>query len=69
MLATPMPTACPVVPPGKGKLNIMMTKENAENTERSGIIRVCSVFLTRFSATSQKGMAALYNVAQVDGLK
>ena len=30
----PMPTAWPVVPPGRGRLNIMMTKEKAENTRQ-----------------------------------
>ncbi len=33
------PTAWPVVPPGRGTLNIMMAKEKAEKMERTGIIR------------------------------
>jgi hypothetical protein len=69
MLATPMPTACPVVPPGSGRLNIMMTKENAAKTERSGIIRVFSILFTRFSATNQKGEAAPNKLTQVEGLR
>ena len=42
MAATPMPTACPVVPPGRGRLNIMITKENAAKTETNGTMRVFS---------------------------
>ncbi len=53
--ASPMPTACPVVPPGSGRLNIMMTKENAAKSESSGTRRVCSAFLTRWRATHQNG--------------
>ena len=55
MLATPMPTACPVVPPGSGRLNIMMTKENAAKTERRGIIRVFSIRFTRRRAIKPEG--------------
>src|ERR1039458_8228850 len=40
MEATPMPTAWPVVPPGSGRLNIMMTKENAANREISGLATI-----------------------------
>ncbi len=53
--ASPMPTAWPVVPPGSGRLNIMMTKQNAAKSESSGTRRVCSAFLTRRSATHQNG--------------
>jgi hypothetical protein len=35
--AMPTPTACPVVPPGSGRLNIMMMNENAAKTDSSGI--------------------------------
>src|SRR5215831_18422306 len=69
MLATPMPTAWPVVPPGSGRLNIMITKENAENTEISGTIREWRVALSRRSATYQNGVEAAYSPAQVDGLR
>ena len=34
----PTPTACPVVPPGSGRLNIMMMNENAANTASNGTI-------------------------------
>ena len=40
MAATATPTACPVVPPGSGRLNIIMMNENAANTESNGTIRV-----------------------------
>ena len=37
MEATPIPTAWPVVPPGSGRLNIMITKEKAAKREIKGI--------------------------------
>jgi hypothetical protein len=46
MAAMLTPTACPVVPPGSGRLNIITTKENAAKTDSSGI---ACVFQTRFS--------------------
>ena len=55
--ATPMPTACAVVPPGIGRLNIMMTNEKAETAASSGTRRVCSRRFTRSSATYQNGAA------------
>src|SRR5579871_327343 len=45
--ATPIPTACPVVPPGNGKLNIITTKEKAANNEMSGNRRACRADSTR----------------------
>ena len=41
------PTACPVVPPGKGMLNIIKTKEKAENTANTGTVRVARVLRMR----------------------
>src|SRR5579871_4170615 len=67
--ATPIPTACPVVPPGNGKLNIITTKEKAANNEMSGNRRACRADSTRFSAIYQNGVAAAANVAQVEGLR
>ena len=55
MAAMPTPTACPVVPPGKGRLNIMMMNENAANTERSGTIRVFIARFKRRRAVYQNG--------------
>ena len=43
--AMPTPTACPVVPPGSGRLNIIMTNENAAKTDSSG---TACVFNRRF---------------------
>ena len=57
MLAIPTPTACPVVPPGSGRLNIMMMKENAANTESSGTICVLNTRFIRCKETYQNGAA------------
>src|SRR3954452_7102291 len=67
--AIPIPTACPVVPPGKGKLNIINTNENAENTARRGTASVASFALTRPMARHQNGVVAAYRPAQVLGLR
>ena len=64
----PTPTACPVVPPGRGTLNIMMTKQNALVTASSGTSRVSDPFYPR-EGRIQKGTAAAYSVAQVEGLR
>jgi hypothetical protein len=63
------PSACPVVPPGNGRLNIMTTNENAAKTEISGTTRLSSMRFKRFNAEYQPAIAAAYNTAQVDGLK
>ena len=55
MVAIPTPTACPVVPPGSGRLNIMMMNENAANTERSGTMRVFNARFSRCKAMYQNG--------------
>src|SRR5262249_28737972 len=56
--ASPIPAACPVVPPGSGRLDIIRTNENAAASDSSGINRVCSDFLTRCNETYQNGPAA-----------
>src|ERR1700679_2385748 len=69
MAAIATPTAWPVVPPGKGKLNIMTTKENAAKRDSRG---TACVFNRRFifcSETYQNGVAPAYKVAQVEGLR
>ena len=58
IVAMPTPTACPVVPPGSGMLNIIITNENAAKSDSSGTIRVLSNRFTRLSATIQNGAAA-----------
>src|ERR1700686_2248724 len=67
--AIPTPTACPVVPPGSGRLNNMVTKENAANTDSSGRVRPNSVRRVRRRATHQHGALAAYIAAQVEGLR
>jgi hypothetical protein len=67
--AMPIPTACAVVPPHTGRLNIMITKQNADINESSGIIRALNARFSRRSATYQNGAAPAYIVAQVEGLK
>src|SRR5579872_6348531 len=67
--AMPTPIACPVVPPGSGRLNIMMTKEKAANRDSSSTRRVCRSFFTRRSPVYQKGAEPAYKEAHVAGLR
>ena len=55
MAAIPTPTACPVVPPGSGRLNIMMMNENAANTDNSGTILVFNARFIFLSDVYQNG--------------
>jgi hypothetical protein len=64
-----MPTACPVVPPGSGILNIMMTNEKALKKERRGMNWALSRSRSRRKATTQNGAALAYMTAHVDGLR
>src|SRR5215510_11287243 len=66
--AIPTPTAWPVVPPGSGTLNIMITNAKAANTESDGINRALNCRLHRRTATYQNGIAPQYIAAQVEGL-
>ena len=61
------PTAWPVVPPGAGKLNIMMMKAKAVPKARSGICRVLRFFSTFLEATIQMGVMMAKKSAQVEG--
>ena len=54
--ASPMPAACPVVPPGSGRLNIMITNEKAANRDSRGTRRVCIARLTFCNETYQNGV-------------
>ena len=65
--ATPTPTACPVVPPGSGMLNIITTNEKAARSESTGTRRVWTCLRTRRIATYQKGAEVAYSAAQVAG--
>ena len=67
--ASATPTACPVVPPGSGTLNIMTTNEKAAKSDSAGTRRVWSVRFTRRSATHQNGAAPAYSAAHVLGLR
>src|SRR5581483_7925736 len=63
------PTACPVVPPGSGTLNIITTKENAANSAMSGTVRLFNMPRTFCVARIQNGAATTYIAAAVSGLK
>src|SRR5664279_94115 len=63
------PSACPVVPPGSGKLNIIRTNENAAKTEMRGTMRVVRVRLIRRRAPYQPRPAPTYRTAHVEGLR
>ena len=69
MAAIPMPTACAVVPPGTGRLNIITTKEKAEVTASSGTALLWTVAFTLRTDTYQNGAAATQAATQVSGLK
>jgi hypothetical protein len=47
---TAEPTACPVVPPGIGTLNIIIRKANADAIPRNGTTLTVSLFLSFFIA-------------------
>jgi len=69
MVAMATPRACPVVPPGSGRLNIITRKQNAANTESNGISLVLSHRFNRRRATYQKGAELAYSTAHVLGLR
>ena len=63
------PTACPVVPPGSGTLNIIPKNEKAAHMPRSGIFDFgISVFILLMENPHTGSMAAVIT-AHVDGLK
>ena len=63
------PTACPVVPPTSGTLNIIPKKEKAAPTPRSGILSFGSSSFTFFTACAQTGTIAAPITPQVAGDK
>ena len=63
------PTACPVVPPGIGMLNIMLMKENAAPTPISAIFSFGSSVFTFRIQTPQTGIMAAAITPQVCGLR
>ena len=62
-------TACPVVPPGIGTLNIIARKLKAAASPRSGIFSFGTVSRTRFVAWTQTGTMAAASTPQVEGLR
>jgi hypothetical protein len=66
---TAEPTACPVVPPGTGKLNIIIINENAAAIPRYGILRAETSFLTFFIAIAAADINTPNNGIYVCGLK
>src|ERR1700692_3911512 len=69
MVAIATPTACPVVPPGKGRLNIMMMNENAAKTDSRRTMRVFSTRFILCSEVYQNGADPTYSAAHVAGLR
>ena len=63
------PTACPVVPPGSGTLNIIPRNEKAAPIPRSGILAFGISVLTLLIEYPQTGTMAAVITAHVDGLK
>jgi hypothetical protein len=61
------PTACPVVAPGSGILNIMTRKLKAADMERSGTLRASNVAFTFFAAMVHRGIHAAYPAMYVGG--
>jgi hypothetical protein len=52
------PTACPVVPPGSGMLNIMMMNVKVAEMASRGTFRVVRLSFSLRAATRQRGMHA-----------
>ncbi len=67
--ASTAPVAWPVVPPGRGTLNIMMTKEAAAKRATRGIRRRAMTERSRERARTQKGTDAAIVTMQVEGLR
>src|SRR3990172_9561877 len=61
------PTACPVLPPGRGRLNIITRKENAAEMARRGALRASRLSRTLRAAIAQRGAQAAYAAAYVGG--
>jgi hypothetical protein len=61
------PTACPVVPPGRGMLNIITRKPNAAEIASSGVRRADSFSRNRRAAIAHSGAQAAYAARYVGG--
>jgi hypothetical protein len=70
MIATnPLPTACPVLPPGMGTLNIMMTNEKAAASARYGTCFVLRFVRSHLPAQYQIGIIMIQKGMYVFGPK
>ena len=67
--ASAPPTACPVVPPGSGTLNIMMTKEKAANRAISGTLRADIRSRRLRALRAQNGNTSKNMITAVRGLR
>ena len=63
------PTACPVVPPGSGTLNIIATNEKAAPTPIMETFSFGSSVLTFLTEWIHTGTMAAVITAQVEGLR
>ena len=63
------PTACPVVPPGSGTLNIIPRNENAAPIPSNGIFALGISVLILLIEYPHTGSMAAVITAHVDGLK
>ena len=61
------PTACPVVPPGSGTLNIMSRNEKAAQMPRKATCRLSSVSRTLRTQCTHTGTMATAMTASVCG--
>src|SRR5579883_1572606 len=63
------PTACAVVPPGTGILNIIIVKEKAAKIESNGMVRLLSTERTRLTARVQVGTVTMPVPSEKIGLR
>jgi hypothetical protein len=69
MAAKVAPTAWPVVPPGSGMLNIMMTKEKAAVSATRGTLRAFIVSRSFRTPIAQNGTVRRNITSDVTGLR
>jgi hypothetical protein len=69
MAARAAPTACPVVPPGRGILNIMITKEKAAIKAIKGTLRALMVLRIFLTPITQNGKVTSNITKLVEGLR
>jgi len=69
MAASAPPTACPVVPPGSGTLNIMIMKQKADSSAISGALLALIFSRSFLMPTYQKGKMIKNITSAVAGLR